>query len=130
MADNTAVITPFSAVELGAGMNGGGLKVVWSALTENDTAIAWDGGVMFPNKSAHVEGVTTGDTVVIEGSNDETNYLTLTDKQGGDMSFTADGMKTIEENPRQIRPRVSSGTGVSANITITASRARPPVRRR
>ncbi len=131
MADNTAVITPFSAVELGAGLNGGGLKVVWSALTENDTAIAWDGGVMYPNKSVHVEGVTTGDTILIEGSNDESNYLTLTDKQGGNMSFVNDdGLKTIEENPRQIRPRVSAGTGVLANITITASRARPPLRRR
>ncbi len=125
MADNTATITPFSGVEIGAGMNGGGKKVVWSALTENDTAIAWDGGVMYPNKSVHVEGVTSGDTILIEGSNDESNYLTLTDKQGGYMSFVNDdGMKKIEENTRQIRPRVSGGTGVSANITIIASKGR------
>ena len=119
------MITPFSGVEIGAGMNGGGLKVTWSNLTENDTATAWDGGVMYPNKSAQVESLSSGDTVVIEGSNDETSYLTLTDKQGGDMSFlTSDGLKTIEENPRQIRPRVSAGTSVSADITIIASRGK------
>ena len=58
MADVTPTISPFSAVELGAGIRGGGLKVVWSGLTENDTALPWDGGVMFPNKSAHIEGLT------------------------------------------------------------------------
>ncbi len=114
-------ITPFSAVELGAGMNGGGLKVVWACLALNDNNLVWDGGIMFPYKSVHVEGVTSGDTIVIEGSNDETNYETLTDRQGGDMSFISDGIREIEENPRQIRPRVSSGTSGSANVTITVS---------
>ncbi len=121
----TPVITPFSGVEIGAGRKGGGLKVTWTNLSEADTASAWDGGVMYPNKSAQVEGLTDGDTVVIEGSNDEASYLTLTDKQGGDMSFlTSDGLKTIEENTRLTRPRVSAGTGVSADITIIASRGR------
>ncbi len=132
MADNTATISPFSAVEEGVGVNGGGLKIVWAALTENDTAIAWDGGVMYPEKSVQIEGLTAGDTVVIQGSNDESNYLILTDKQGGDMSFAGangDGMKKIEENPRQIRPDITGGTGVSANITITASRIRASARR-
>ena len=119
MAAITPVIVPFSSVEIGAGIKGGGLKVTWSSLTENDTAEAWDGGVMYPNKSAQVEGLTAGDIVVIEGSNDESGYLTLTDKQGGDMSFlTSDGLKTIEENTRLIRPRVSAGTSVSADITL------------
>ncbi|HDY68143.1 hypothetical protein LCGC14_1610580 [marine sediment metagenome] len=132
MADNTPTISPFSAIELGAGIRGGGLKVVWSGLTENDTALPWDGGVMFPNKSAHIEGLTAGDTVVIQGSNDETKYLTLTDIQGGNMSFAGangDGVKKIEENPKLIRPNVEAGTGVSANITITASRAKTSARK-
>ncbi len=114
-------ITPFSAVELGAGMNGGGLKVVWESVASICNNLTWDGGVMFPEKSVHVEGVTTGDTVVIEGSNDETNYETLTDRQGGDMSFISDGIKEIEENPRQIRPRVSSGPAGLVKVTITVS---------
>lgn len=121
----TPTITPFNGVQIGSGRRGGGLKVVWTAITENDVGGAWDGGVMYPNKSVQVEGVTTDDTIKIEGSNDETNYLTLTDKQGGDMSFTnSDGIKTIEENPRQIRPASPTGTGVSINVTIIASRGK------
>ncbi|HDY84537.1 MAG TPA: hypothetical protein ENH74_02495 [Methylophaga sp.] len=115
-------IVPFSAVELGSGMNGGGLKVIWAGLTETDTADAWNGGIMFPEKSVQVEG--THGTTVIEGSNDETNYETLTDRQGGNVSFVADGIREIEENPRQIRPRVSAGTSVSVNVTIIVSRGK------
>ncbi len=115
-------ITPFSAVELGSGMNGGGLKVVWMGLMETTLADAWNGGIMFPEKSVQVEG--THGTTVIEGSNDETNYETLTDRQGGNVSFIADGIREIEENPRQIRPRVSAGSSVSVNVTIIVSRGK------
>ena len=118
----TPTIAPFSARNIGAGKNGGGFKITWASMTENDTAAAWNGGAMFHNKSAQTQGVTSGDTILIEGSNDETNYETLTDKQGGDMSFlNVDGMKTIEENARQIRPRIEAGTSVSVNIIIVAS---------
>ena len=118
----TPVISSFSAVAIGAGMRGGGLKVVWTGLSETKLAAAWDGGAMYPNKSVYIEG--THGTTVIEGSNDEASYQTLTDKQGGDISFIADGIRKIEENTRQIKPRVSAGTGVSVNITIIASRGR------
>lgn len=119
MAEITPTFTPINGVQIGSGIRGGGLKVTWSNLTENnDVGVAWDGGVMYHNKSAQVEG--THGITVIEGSNDETNYLTLTDRQGGDMSFIDDGLKRIRENIRQIRPRVSAGAGVSVNVTIIA----------
>ncbi len=121
-AVTTFTVTPFSAMELGAAMNGGGLKVRWENVTETLSADAWNGGIMFSEKSVHVEG--THGTTVIEGSNDETNYETLTDRQGGDVSFIADGIREIEENPRQIRPRVSDGSSVSVNVTIIVSRGR------
>ena len=125
MANITPTFTPFNGTEIGSGRRGGGLKVTWSSITEADVGVAWDGGVMYPNKSVHVEGVTSGDTIVIEGSDDESNYLTLTDKQGGDLSFAnADGIRKIEENPRLIRPGQPTGTGVSINVTITASRGK------
>lgn len=123
MATITPDIVPFNGVSLGASMRGGGLKVTWSTLTENDTATAWSGGVMYPNKSVQAEG--TFGTVVIEGSNNSgSNYETLTDEQGGDVSFVADGIRKIEENTELIRPSVSSGTGVSVNVTIIASRGK------
>ena len=40
------------------------------------------------------------------------------------MSFVADGIREIEENPRQIRPRVSAGSSVSVNVTIIVSRGK------
>ena len=62
-------------------------------------------------------GGFNGCTVVIEGSNDNTNFQTLTDGLGNPLSFTAAGLKQICECVRYIRPKVSSGT---AGTTLTA----------
>lgn len=112
--------SPVNAATTGAGIKGAGVKVTWSNLTENDTATAWDGGFMYPDKSIQIEGIHG--TTVIQGSNDETNYVTLNDIFDTALSFTADSLRQIAENPRLIRPSVSSGTGVSVNITILAVR--------
>lgn len=62
----------------------------------------------------------TGGTVLIEGSNDGTNYVTLTDGAGSALSFTAAGLKAITEAVKWIRPRVSAGTSVRADIYLFA----------
>lgn len=56
----------------------------------------------------------TGGTILLEGSNDGTNYFTLTDPQGNAISKTSAGLEAAQERPRFIRPRVSAGDGTTS----------------
>jgi len=52
-----------------------------------------------------------GGTIVLEGSNNGTDYHPLTDPQGNDISKTAADLEAVTELTRFIRPRVSAGDG-------------------
>lgn len=94
----------------------------WEAVTENDTVVLADtlselnGGPSRPDKSVQVTGTFT--TQDIEGSNDGTNFVTLTDAQGSDLQFSAAGIRQILENPRYIRPKTPVGASSDVDITI------------
>jgi hypothetical protein len=65
-----------------------------------------------------------GGTIVFEGSNDGTNYVTLTDPQGNAISKTSAGIEAILELTRYVRPRVSAGDGTTS-LTATLLVRRP-----
>ena len=66
----------------------------------------------FADKTVHVKGNFSGPaTLVIEGSNDGVTWITLTDPGGAALSFTAEDLKVILENPQELRPRVTAGDG-------------------
>ena len=75
------------------------------------------------DRSVQLKGTWNSATVVIEGSNDGTNFVTLTDGLGNALSFTADGLKNIGELTRYIRARVSSGSVTACAITFIAKRS-------
>lgn len=54
-----------------------------------------------------------GGTIIFEGSNDGTNYFTLTDPQGNAVSKTAAGAEALEECTKYVRPRVTAGDGTT-----------------
>ena len=96
----------------------------WTPLANGD-----DGGPIDPNKGAqifadktvHVYGnFGTGGTLVVQGSNDGTQWVTLNDHVGTAISLTALGLVAIAENPAYIRPFISAGTGVSLTCIISA----------
>ena len=67
-----------------------------------------------------------GGTVVIEGSNDNSNWATLDHAQGAAASGTAAGSRQIVETPRYVRPRVTAGDGTtSLTVSMTLRRANP-----
>jgi hypothetical protein len=71
------------------------------------------------DRSVQVTGTFgAGGTVVLEGSNDGTNYRTLTDPQGNALSFTSAGLEAIQEITRYVRPRVTAGDGTTS-LTVT-----------
>lgn len=103
----------------------------WTPLLNGD-----DGGVAgptqgapsLPDKTAHVFGTAgAGFSIDIEGSNDNTNWVKLTDPQGGLLTFTAvDKISVVQENPLYIRPKVTAGDGTTSVTVIISARTSMP----
>lgn len=70
------------------------------------------------DKSVQIAGTIGGATIVIQGSNDGSNWSTLRDPASVDLSFTAAGLKAILEHTRFIRPVTSGGTGSAIVVSI------------
>lgn len=116
--------------------------VAHSQIGEGDGSsklIAWTGGatadgagpaVEFPewaDNCVQIIGTIGGATIVVEGSNDGTNYNTLNNAQGAALSFTAltDAMKQIVERPRYIRPKITGGVATGIEVRILMRRPTP-----
>lgn len=109
-----ATITPVMTV-----VPGGKARLYqWTLATGDDGAPIE--AVEFADRSVQVSGTFGGASVVVEGSNDSTNYGTLTDPQGNDLSIVSAKVEMITEVTRLIRPRVSGGTGVSVTVSLLA----------
>lgn len=94
------------------------MKVSWQGLEQGETGDAFL-VASFADRSAQVSGVFGGATVVIEGSNNDSTYHTLTDPQGNLISFTTPGLELVMELVSSIRPRVVGGDGTtSLNIDM------------
>ena len=99
----------------------GSHKWIWDAMGDDDTGDALDpdgGGMSFADKTVQASGTWASATVVIQGSNDNVTWFTLNDPGGTALSFTADAIKVILENPLYIRPKSSGGSGTDVNVTL------------
>lgn len=110
-----AVWTPLTFTGLDAGAPIGG---------QVNVAQNFGGGAQdlagFSDRSIVVTGTFgAGGTVVWEGSNDGTNYVTLTDPQGNALSITSAGIKAVTEAVIFARPRVTAGDGTTS-LTVSA----------
>ena len=93
--------------------------VTWSPLATGDTGEPLQ-GVGLSDRSVQFTGTFGGATVVLEGSNDGNNWVTLTDPAGVALSFTAAGLKQILQITRYMRPNVSDGAGVAIICNLLA----------
>jgi len=89
----------------------------WSGLLNGD-----DGEPMsrtdFPDRTVQILGTFgAGGSVSIEGSNNGSDWVVLTDPQGNSISKTTGSMEMVAETPRYIRPRVTAGDGTT-DITV------------
>jgi hypothetical protein len=66
------------------------------------------------DRSVQFTGTFDSGTVVLQGSNDGTNWFTLTDPQGNAISKTAAALEAVSELTRYVRPSVSGGGGSCA----------------
>jgi len=94
-------------------------QVAWADVATGDTIVAYEisnqhglaGAVQFA-------GTFGGATVTLEGSNDGTNYATLTDPIGTDISTTSAGIYEFSTAVRYIKPGISGGSGDAVDVTV------------
>ena len=76
----------------------------------------------YSDRSVQLEG-SFGGTVTMQGSNDGSNYQSITDPQGNAIAKSAGAIEAISEATLWVRP--SPGVGVTAtNITLVMRRGR------
>ena len=98
----------------------------WSGLTQ---ASLDDGTPVelpdYADRSIQVQGtIGAAGNLRVEGSNDGTNYVVLTDPQGTALTIVAAGViEQIQEITRFIRPRITAGDGTT-NLVCTFYGAR------
>lgn len=87
--------------------------VTWTTLTSSNTAGKDYEPMRTRTIAATVQATGTFDsaTLVLEGSNDGSNYETLRDTFGSDISLTSAGFAEISTGFLYLRPSTSGGSG-------------------
>ena len=91
--------------------------LIWETVTCGDTGEALEIGDYVDN-TVTVTGTFNSQTLTMQGSNDGTNWFTLTDNNGLDIALTAAGGKVIAEAPRYIRPSFSGSSGGDVDVIV------------
>jgi len=122
-----ATVAPVITMQVG-GSDGNAALITWPMVTANVEGIGVE-FVQFTDLCWQAFATNQGGaTVTIQGSNDGTNWFSLTNASGGAaMTFAADGGKQSVERPRYVRPYMTT-PGVAAVIAITLLARRNPVR--
>ena len=94
---------------------------IWTPIGDSDTctAVAVPG---YTEHSVQVTGTFSSATVIIQGSNNNTDFVTLLDTAGNAISMTATGLKAIAHAPLYIRPSSSGGSSSATVVTLVSRR--------
>ena len=99
-----------------ADLPGGTQMHTWTLTTADHTG----DGIEAPgasDRTVTMTGTWGAATGIMEGSNDGSTWLPLTDNGNTAISMTADAIEIILQNPRYIRPRLSV-VGAGATVTV------------
>lgn len=98
----------------------------WALTTANTDGAPME-WTQWADRCFQAVGTWGGATLTIQGSNDGTNWFTLSNAAGATAAtFTADGGKAIIELPRYVRPNLTTpGTGATVTVSLLARRAQP-----
>lgn len=95
--------------------------VSWANIANGDTCT----DVELPGfniRSIQFAGTFGGATIVLQGSNDSTNYSTLTNGRGTAISKTAAAFEDVHQVSRLTRPSISGGAGSTITATLLCVR--------
>lgn len=95
-----------------------------NALVQNEVGAGIDWSE-FQDRSVQISGTFGTATVLVEGSNDNINWFTLSNAAGGTaLSFTAAGLRQVLEASLWMRVRVTGGDGTTnLNAAVFLRRA-------
>lgn len=88
----------------------------WPAMANGDLGAALPYSAL-ADRSVQVFGTFGSGSATIQGSNDGTNWATLTDLQGNDLIITTAKIEMVTEITRFIRPSVT-GTGTTSLTVV------------
>ena len=101
---------------------GTGVGCIWGPMTSVDV----DGGPLeefnHADRSVQVDGVPSGASVTLQGSNNGTSWYTMTDPTGLPVVLTQTGLRGLTECTRFIRPLVSGGDANTSLIVTVFGR--------
>ena len=94
-------------------------RYFWETLTESDTAAAAKPGGTEPAiGSFQVTGTFGSATIILQGSNDGTNYVTIKDVDGVAVSLTAAGAQEFSSSMLHYRASTSGGSSSDVDVTL------------
>lgn len=97
----------------------GTTQVLWETMATGDTFLGYQSSGTVPIAAfVQVTGTFGGATVVLQGSIDGTNWVTLKNFSGDDLSFTAAGGSDFSTSARYIRASSSGGTGDDIDVRV------------
>lgn len=112
-----ATITP-TKTKLNVVPNGSAWRIQWANMANGDTG-APVSLTNFFDRSVQVTGTFgAGGTVVLEGTNDGTNYSTLNNPADTALSLQAAAIEQVTEITEMVRPDVTAGDGTT-DLTVT-----------
>jgi hypothetical protein len=86
----------------------------WTGLLNGDTGAVVE-MVDYADKTVTITGTFgVGGTVALQGSNNNSDWFSLTDPQANAISKGTAAMEIVIENPRYIRPSVTAGDGTTS----------------
>jgi len=102
------------------------ISFTW-ALTTADPTGAYIDQTAWADRTFTASGTWGGATCTIEGSNDGTNWMPLSDAAGAaDATAAANKAITVVELTRYIRPNLTTvGVGATVTVTLVARKATP-----
>jgi hypothetical protein len=92
----------------------------WDNITTADTCAPLQ-SAQYTDKSVQVFGTFgVGGTATLQGSNDGTNWATLTDPQGNPLSMTSAKIEMVSEATVFVRPVVTGDGSTSITVLLLA----------
>lgn len=107
--------------------NDDSVKIIsWALTTANPDGAPLELGA-WADRTWQAAGTWGGATLTFQGSNDGTNWFTLSNAAGGTAAtLSANGGLATIELPRYVRPNLTTpGTGATVTATLCARRANP-----
>jgi len=88
--------------------------ITWAGLDSDDSGEPVE-LVDYPDRTLTITGTFgAGGSISLQGSNDGTNWFSITDPQGNAITKTAAAMELVVETPRYMRPIVTAGDGTTS----------------